>query len=239
MTDLKRTEQSRPDLSWDEAMRLAKTDASALAARLRGDKVLVPLAPSLWPTKRVRRVGLLRWAWQVTDHGTGEVLESGHAPTGGRGPALTGRPSASAMSGQRQQGRPSREGPVRGEGRDHARDGRGVSARHERQRAGVAMAGYVPRAGVASPRRPSGSLGHGGRPARRRRLVNVAHELSGVEASAIVAGLGAAGIPVVVRMQNHRRPPLSAAAVHDRRRGLHPAGVGQRTDAVVWHTEGA
>jgi hypothetical protein len=74
-------QQSKPELSWDEAMRLAKTDASALAARLRGDKVLVPLAPSLWPTKRVRRVSALRWAWVVTDHGSGEVLESGRAPT--------------------------------------------------------------------------------------------------------------------------------------------------------------
>lgn len=77
MTDLKRTEQ--PDLTWDEAMGLARTDAAQLAARLRGDK---RLAPSLWPTKaQPRRVRFLRWQWQVLDEVTGGVLDEGYAVT--------------------------------------------------------------------------------------------------------------------------------------------------------------
>lgn len=79
MTDLKRTEeqQPKPELTWDEAMALAATNRDELSDRLkRGNK---KLAPSLWPTKHVRQVGRLRWAWRVTDQATDVVLDDGHA----------------------------------------------------------------------------------------------------------------------------------------------------------------
>lgn len=65
----------------------------------------------------------------------------------------------------------------------------------------------------------------------------VVHELSGVEADAIVADLGKAGIPVVVRMQNHaahlypQRPFTTVEEVYALR------AVSAKTDAMAWHKE--
>jgi hypothetical protein len=63
----------------------------------------------------------------------------------------------------------------------------------------------------------------------------VVHELSGVEADAIVADLGAAGIPVIVRMQHHAAHlyPQRAVTTSEEVRVLR--AVELRTDAFVWH----
>jgi hypothetical protein len=66
----------------------------------------------------------------------------------------------------------------------------------------------------------------------------VVHELSGVEADAIVADLGAAGIPVVLRIQNHAAHlyPQRAVTTSEEVRVLR--AVELRTDAFVWHRAG-
>jgi len=74
-------QQAKPDLTWDEALDLAKTDARELAARLRGDKVLVPAA-SLWPSTHAVQVRTLWWRWWITDPGTGDTLACGHSLRG-------------------------------------------------------------------------------------------------------------------------------------------------------------
>lgn len=66
-------------------------------------------------------------------------------------------------------------------------------------------------------------------------MTAIAHELSGVEADAIVADLGKAGIPVVVRMQNqaaHLYPQRLFTTVEEVR-VLRAVSV--FTDAMVWH----
>lgn len=74
-------QQSKPDLTWDEAMALAKTDAPQLAARLRGDKTLVRNGPSLWPSKHVHKVRALRWRWWLTDPDSDNSIADGYALT--------------------------------------------------------------------------------------------------------------------------------------------------------------
>jgi hypothetical protein len=70
-------------------------------------------------------------------------------------------------------------------------------------------------------------------------VTDVARELTGVEADAIAAGLGAAGIPVIVRMQNQaahlypQRPFTTVEVVYTLRAFV------AKTDAVTWHKEGA
>ena len=77
------------DAHADEAMTIVAEDRAAVLERLfdrHRDKVttsgrIIP-APSLWPTRgKPRKVGLLRWEWEVTDDQTGEVLDGGRALT--------------------------------------------------------------------------------------------------------------------------------------------------------------
>jgi hypothetical protein len=63
----------------------------------------------------------------------------------------------------------------------------------------------------------------------------IAHELSGVEADAIVADLGLAGIPVVVRMHDKAAHlyPQRACTTSEEVDVLR--AVSAKTDAMVWH----
>lgn len=66
-------------------------------------------------------------------------------------------------------------------------------------------------------------------------MTAIAHELSGVEADAIVADLDLAGIPIVVRMQNqaaHLYPQRLFSTVEE---VFALRSFGAVTDAMVWH----
>lgn len=66
-------------------------------------------------------------------------------------------------------------------------------------------------------------------------MTTIAHELSGVEADAIVADLGKAGIPVVVRMQNQAAHLYPQRACTTSEEVLALRSFGAKTDAMVWH----
>lgn len=60
-----------PDVAL-ERLKVGRRDAVTDSGR-------IVLGPSLWPSRDVNRVRVLRWQWKVTDHLTGQLLASGYS----------------------------------------------------------------------------------------------------------------------------------------------------------------